>query len=77
VLLSAGEACVAYGIAAFSKDGDWIIDETKESCRAVRAVLSAGLAFKRAMVGHRIDLSRFSQQHDELLKLAERYLGEL
>jgi hypothetical protein len=35
VLLSSGQACVLYGIAAFSKDGDWVIRETPASCRAV------------------------------------------
>jgi len=39
VLLSSGQACVAYGIAAFSKDGDWIIEESDISCRAVLSVL--------------------------------------
>ena len=40
VLISSGQACVLYGIAAFSKDGDWIIDESAESCGAVLKVLS-------------------------------------
>jgi hypothetical protein len=39
VLLSSGQACVAYGIAAFSKDGDWVIEESDISCRAVLSVL--------------------------------------
>jgi hypothetical protein len=39
VMLSSGQACVMYGIAAFSKDGDWIIEESEESCRAVLSVL--------------------------------------
>jgi len=39
VLLSSGQACVLYGIAAFSKDGDWVIRETPESCAAVLAEL--------------------------------------
>lgn len=39
VLLSSGQACVMYGIAAFSKDGDWIIEESDASCRAVLSVL--------------------------------------
>jgi hypothetical protein len=39
LLLSSGQACVMYGIAAFSKDGDWIIEESEDSCRAVLAVL--------------------------------------
>ena len=39
VLLSSGQACVAFGIAAFSKDGDWIIREDAASCRAVLGVL--------------------------------------
>jgi hypothetical protein len=35
VLLSSGQACVMFGIAAFSKDGDWIVRETEASCSAV------------------------------------------
>jgi len=40
VLLSSGQACVAFGIAAFSKDGDWIVREDDGACDAVRAVLA-------------------------------------
>jgi hypothetical protein len=39
VLLSSGQACVMFGIAAFSKDGDWIVRETESSCSAVLEVL--------------------------------------
>lgn len=39
VLLSSGQACVVFGIAAFSKDGDWIIRENDRSCAAVLKVL--------------------------------------
>lgn len=39
VLLSSGQACVAFGIATFSKDGDWVVKETVESCDAVLSVL--------------------------------------
>lgn len=39
VLLSSGQACVAYGIAAFSKDGDWVIEEADKSCKAVLSIL--------------------------------------
>ena len=39
VLLSSGQACVMYGIAAFSKDGDWIIEESAISCKAALSVL--------------------------------------
>jgi hypothetical protein len=39
VLLSSGQACVVFGIAAFSKDGDWIIRDNKGSCTAVLKVL--------------------------------------
>lgn len=39
VLLSSGQACVVFGIAAFSKDGDWIVRETEQSCAAVLEVL--------------------------------------
>jgi hypothetical protein len=37
--MSSGQACVLYGIAAFSKDGDWIIQEREESCKSVLNVL--------------------------------------
>jgi hypothetical protein len=40
VLLSSGQACVLFGIAAFSKDGDWIVKETEDSCERVLAVLA-------------------------------------
>jgi len=40
VLLSSGQACVAFGIAAFSKDGDWIVRENRRTCSAVLDVLS-------------------------------------
>ncbi|MCF7837317.1 MAG: hypothetical protein K9N49_01680 [Candidatus Marinimicrobia bacterium] len=40
VVLSSGQACVLFGIAAFSKDGDWIIREEAETCTAVLAVLA-------------------------------------
>jgi len=39
VLISSGQACVVFGIAAFSKDGDWIVRETEQSCAAVLEVL--------------------------------------
>lgn len=39
VLLSSGQACVMFGIAAFSKNGDWIVRETEQSCAAVLKVL--------------------------------------
>jgi hypothetical protein len=39
VLLSSGQACVVFGIAAFSKDGDWIVRETEVSCTAILDVL--------------------------------------
>jgi len=41
VLISSGQACVAFGIATFSKDGDWIIRENERSCQAVLSVLGA------------------------------------
>jgi hypothetical protein len=40
VLISSGQACVVFGIAAFSKDGDWIIRENDDSCAAVLKVLT-------------------------------------
>ena len=47
VLLSSGQACVAFGIAAFSKDGDWIIRENEHSCSGVLTVLEAHHAIYR------------------------------
>jgi len=29
-LISSGQACVLYGISAFSKDGDWIVETIRE-----------------------------------------------
>lgn len=47
VLLSSGQACVAFGVAAFSKDGDWVIREDQPSCGAVLAVLAdEGAAYR-------------------------------
>ena len=39
VLMSSGQACVLLGIATFSKDGDWIIKETTDSCTTVLQIL--------------------------------------
>jgi hypothetical protein len=39
VLMSSGQACVLLGIATFSKDGDWIIKETSDSCSIVIKIL--------------------------------------
>jgi len=47
VLLSSGQACVAFGIATFSKDGDWIVREDERSCRAVLTVLESHRAVYR------------------------------
>ena len=53
VLLSSGQACVVFGIAAFSKDGDWIVRETRRSCSAVLGVLSAhGAAYRLGVPLH-------------------------
>ena len=41
VVLCSGQAVVYYRLAILSKDGDWIIRETAESCAAVLAVLAA------------------------------------
>lgn len=40
ILMSSGQACVAYGIATFSKDGDWVIEETDETCGIVLGILN-------------------------------------
>lgn len=47
VLLSSGQACVALGIAAFSKDGDWIVRETHSTCKTLRTVLQRKAATYR------------------------------
>ncbi len=40
-LLASGQAVVYYRIAIMSKDGDWILRETREACARVLAVLGA------------------------------------
>lgn len=53
VLLSSGQACVVFGIAAFSKDGDWIVREKSQTCSAVLSVLSAhGAAYRLGVPLH-------------------------
>ncbi len=47
VLMSSGQACVLFGIATFSKDGDWIIEESKKSCGRVLKVLEGKKAIYR------------------------------
>lgn len=47
VLMSSGQACVLFGIATFSKDGDWIIEESKKSCDRVIKVLEGKNAIYR------------------------------
>ncbi len=47
VLISSGQACVLYGIAAFSKDGDWIVKEDETSMNAVLSVLEKRRALYR------------------------------
>ena len=59
LLVSSGQACVLYGIATFSKDGDWIIRETEVSCRAVLGVLAAHRATYR--MGAPLDVRWLSQ----------------
>ncbi|MBN2035440.1 MAG: hypothetical protein JW768_01740 [Chitinispirillaceae bacterium] len=59
VMLSSGQACVMYGIAAFSKDGDWIIEESEESCRVVLSVLEKNNASYR--LGAPLDIRFLSQ----------------
>ena len=58
ILLSSGQACVLLGIAAFSKDGDWIIHEDEDSLRAVLAVLNGKCASYR--LGAPLDLKFLS-----------------
>jgi hypothetical protein len=38
--LASGQAVVYYRLAIMSKDGDWLLRETREACEHVRAVLS-------------------------------------
>lgn len=47
LLISSGQACVVFGIAAFSKAGDWIIRENEKSCTAVLSVLDTKRATYR------------------------------
>ena len=47
VLMSSGQACVLFGIATFSKDGDWVIEETENSCSKVIQILDKKNAFYR------------------------------
>jgi len=47
-VLSSGQAVVYYRLAMVSKDGDWILRETPESCRTVLDVLAARGARYRA-----------------------------
>jgi len=39
-LISSGQACVLYGISAFSKDGDWIVEEKTQSFDIILNVLA-------------------------------------
>ncbi len=59
VLVSSGQACVLYGVAAFSKDGDWIIRESRKSFEAVLNVLEQKKASYR--LGMPLDI-RFLQK---------------
>jgi hypothetical protein len=59
LLLSSGQACVLYGIAAFSKDGDWIIEESDETCKAILAVLERKSANYR--LGAPLDITWLSR----------------
>ncbi|MFH0925218.1 MAG: hypothetical protein V1872_06240 [bacterium] len=59
VLMSSGQACILYGIATFSKDGDWVIKETKESCGKVLDVLEKKQAIYR--LGVPLDIYWLSQ----------------
>ena len=53
VLLSSGQACVVFGVAAFSKDGDWIIRENARTCSAALGILSArGAAYRLGVPLH-------------------------
>lgn len=73
VLMSSGQACVAYGIAAFSKDGDWIVEETNRSCNLILEVLNSKNAAYR--LGAPLDirwLSKGLTSHFEYI-LADGY----
>lgn len=64
VPVSSGQACVVFGVAAFSKDGDWIIRENKRSCEAVLKVLAK----------HRADYRLGVPLHPDWLRLGYRQL---
>jgi len=59
VLLSSGQACVLLGIAAFSKDGDWIVREDTQSCSAILRVLATRKAVYR--LGAPLDIRFLTQ----------------
>jgi hypothetical protein len=66
VLVSSGQACVAFGIAAFSRDGDWIIREDEQSCDAVLSVLeSHGATYRLGVPLHPNWLRRGLTSHLE------------
>jgi len=47
VLMSSGQACVLFGIATFSKDGGWVVEERPDSCMNVLKILEKKKAFYR------------------------------
>jgi hypothetical protein len=47
VVLASGQAVVFYRLAVMSKDGDWIVHESEQASRQVRAVLGARGARQR------------------------------
>jgi hypothetical protein len=59
LLVSSGQACVLYGLAAFSKDGDWIIEETVATCSAILQVLESKKA--RYRLGAPLDIRWLSR----------------
>lgn len=59
VLMSSGQACVLFGIATFSKDGDWIVAETTDSCLKVLEVLESKNAIYR--LGAPLDIQWLSK----------------
>ncbi len=68
VLLSSGQACVVFGIATFSKDGDWIIRETTRSCDAALNVLAGhGANYRLGVPLHPDWLSLGLTSHFEFL----------
>ncbi len=59
LLTGSGQACVVFGIAAFSKDGDWIIREDE---------------FNRLQAGWKAEGTPLREQHHDLMEISGQLL---